>query len=307
MNAVTKAENAAVTEAEETKSVNSWVSKKTGLEYLLEPVDPKLISQLPKPTKQQTEALKANHTTGIRCPKCGGWHHKDVQHLDYVGHAAVTRILLTADPHWSWQPTDFGGLKAGELDANGGMWIALTVCGVTRLGYGDAGGKTGADAMKERIGDAIRNAAMRFGVALSLWSKADLDSVEFEDIEPSATEQAVWLPKSKEPESVPANGSNAEQPAKTSEPEAKKTAPSKKAESSEQKKQESAPPAEEQSQAPIDNTIVSAGEAMFLRNKIKDSGKTEAQLCELFSVNGGSFDGATKSQWLSIKKELTGK
>ncbi len=27
--------------------------------------------------------------------------------------------------------------------------------------------------MKECIGDAIRNAAMRFGVALDLWSKAD--------------------------------------------------------------------------------------------------------------------------------------
>ena len=30
--------------------------------------------------------------------------------------------------------------------------------------------------MKERIGDAIRNAAMRFGVALDLWSKEELES-----------------------------------------------------------------------------------------------------------------------------------
>jgi hypothetical protein len=30
--------------------------------------------------------------------------------------------------------------------------------------------------MKERIGDAIRNAAMRFGIALDLWSKEELES-----------------------------------------------------------------------------------------------------------------------------------
>jgi hypothetical protein len=45
------------------------------------------------------------------------------------------------------------------------------VCGVTRIGVGD-----GKNA-KERIGDAIRNAAMRFGVALDLWAKENL--VEF--------------------------------------------------------------------------------------------------------------------------------
>ena len=54
------------------------------------------------------------------------------------------------------------------------MWIRLTVCGVTRLGYGDAQGKSGGNAMKERIGDALRNAAMRFGAALDLWHKGEL-------------------------------------------------------------------------------------------------------------------------------------
>jgi hypothetical protein len=54
------------------------------------------------------------------------------------------------------------------------MWIRLTVhdadgLPVTRLGYGDAPGKS--SAMKELIGDAIRNAGMRFGIALDLWSK----------------------------------------------------------------------------------------------------------------------------------------
>jgi hypothetical protein len=92
--------------------------------------------------------------------------------LDYVGHAAVTDRLLVVDPEWSWEPmaVDATGLPA--IDGAGNLWIRLTICGVTRLGVGD-----GKNA-KEAIGDAIRNAAMRFGVALDLWAKENL--VEFE-------------------------------------------------------------------------------------------------------------------------------
>jgi hypothetical protein len=45
---------------------------------------------------------------------------------------------------------------------------------VTRLGYGDSQGKTGGNAIKEAIGDALRNAGMRFGAALDLWHKGEL-------------------------------------------------------------------------------------------------------------------------------------
>lgn len=98
--------------------------------------------------------------------------------LAYVGHAALTDRLLDVDPAWSWEPLalDERGLPA--LDEVGGLWIRLTVCGVTRLGYGDAGQKKGGDAMKERIGDALRNAAMRFGAALDLWHKGELHAHE---------------------------------------------------------------------------------------------------------------------------------
>jgi hypothetical protein len=132
------------------------------------------ISKLPKPTKAQTDAVKADFKAGVRCPICGGWHHPQVVHLDYVGHAALTDRLLDVDEAWSWEPValDSNGLPA--IDKDGGLWIKLTVNGVTRLGYGDAQGKTGGDAMKERIGDALRNAAMRFGAALDLWHKGDL-------------------------------------------------------------------------------------------------------------------------------------
>lgn len=90
--------------------------------------------------------------------------------LDYVGHAAVTDRLLEVDPTWTWEPLAFSESGLPALDEDGNLWIRLTVGGVTRLGVGD--GRN----MKERIGDALRNAAMRFGVALDLWSKEELES-----------------------------------------------------------------------------------------------------------------------------------
>lgn len=149
-------------------------NKKTGLELLREPFPDHQISQLPKPTRQQTDAVKNDFKLGIRCKLCGAWHHKDVVHLSYVGHAALTDRLLDCDPEWNWEPLALDEYGLPVLDKDGGMWIRLTICGVTRLGYGDAQGKTGGDAMKERIGDALRNAAMRFGAALDLWHKGDL-------------------------------------------------------------------------------------------------------------------------------------
>lgn len=114
--------------------------------------------------------------------------------LDYVGHAATTKRLLEVDPAWTWEPVAFDAFGLPAIDSKGGLWIRLTVCGVTRLGYGDAGGKSGANAVKEAIGDAIRNAAMRFGVALDLWAKEEI-STTFETPVPEATAADVkrWV------------------------------------------------------------------------------------------------------------------
>lgn len=150
--------------------------KPTGLDLLREPFPPHQISKLPKPTKAQTDAVKADYKVGMRCQLCNSWHHPQVVHLDYVGHAALTDRLLDADPAWSWEPLAYNdGLPA--FDKSGGLWIKLTVCGVTRNGYGHAASKPNADPgarEKEVIGDALRNAAMRFGAALDLWHKGDL-------------------------------------------------------------------------------------------------------------------------------------
>jgi hypothetical protein len=138
------------------------------------------VSKLPKETKAQKEEREKDRSKGVSCNICGGWHHKNTIHLDYVGHAALTDRLLDVDPMWSWEPVAFrDGLPA--FDQTGGLWIKLTVCGVTRLGYGHAAGKTTMDPgarEKEVIGDALRNAAMRFGAALDLWHKGDLHAHE---------------------------------------------------------------------------------------------------------------------------------
>lgn len=164
--------------------------QKTGLELLREPFPKNMIGKLPKPTKAQTDKVRTDYKQGIRCELCGAWHHKDVVHLDYVGHAALTDRLLDCDPEWNWEPIKVADNGEPVLDQFGGMWINLTVCGVTRRGYGDAAGKTGANAVKERIGDALRNAAMRFGAALDLWHKGDLHiSDDVEAMQPEVTEK----------------------------------------------------------------------------------------------------------------------
>ena len=106
--------------------------------------------------------------------------------LAYVGHAALTDRLLDSDPAWTWEPLAMSDNGLPVMDDIGGMWIRLTVCGVTRLGYGHAGSKTGGDAIKEVIGDALRNAAMRFGAALDLWHKGELHADDTPTPKPDA-------------------------------------------------------------------------------------------------------------------------
>lgn len=93
--------------------------------------------------------------------------------LDYVSHAWVTDRLLEVDPEWTWEPAGFDANGLPAFDENGGLWIKLTVCGVTRYGYGEPQGRDKFDMRKGAIGNALRNASMRFGVALDLWAKEE--------------------------------------------------------------------------------------------------------------------------------------
>jgi hypothetical protein len=140
---------------------------------LAAPFDPDQIELKPQALSKDDRdrhACKAGTQASADGIYCSGYHVRAV-HLHYVGHAGITARLDEVDPHWNWEPmarTD----KGLPLIDNGILWIYLTVLGVTRIGLGDAGGRTGPQAAKEIVGDAIRNGAMRFGVAVYLWSKS---------------------------------------------------------------------------------------------------------------------------------------
>ncbi|MFD9443445.1 hypothetical protein [Streptomyces sp. NPDC060001] len=153
------------------------------LARLSEPFQPNQISKLPKiwcgKCSKQPYKVCDEHTKK-RCDDCDSKITEAHLHLDYVGHAELTGRLLEADPLWTWEPLAFDADGLPKFDQNGGLWIRLTVAGHERLGYGDAQGKTGPNAVKEAIGDALRNAGMRFGAALNLWSKTDMDEANAE-------------------------------------------------------------------------------------------------------------------------------
>ena len=153
--------------------------QEAGLAKLRAPFPAEQISPLPKIicgecSRSRTKVCDNPRHAKSKCKDCGNYITQAHMHLDYVGHAELTNRLLEADPLWDWEPLALDQRGLPQFDDNGGLWIRLTVCGHMRLGYGDAQGKQGPNAVKEAIGDALRNAAMRFGAALDLWAKSDL-------------------------------------------------------------------------------------------------------------------------------------
>lgn len=147
---------------------------------LREPFPPEAIGKKPVITcracSQNKEQKHCDKHQRRDCNVCGKYMTTSHTHLDFVGHARVNDRLLEVDPGWDWSPFAIGPDGLPLLDRNGGLWIRLTVGDQTRLGYGHADGKTGGDAIKIALGDAIKNAAMRFGVALPLWYSDSAES-----------------------------------------------------------------------------------------------------------------------------------
>lgn len=94
--------------------------------------------------------------------------------LRYLSHIWVRKAFQDADPDWYWEPMGYDdrGQPVIERDSQGqpvGFWIWLHLLGTKMPGYGSVEpGKR--DAIKELIGDALRNAGMRL-VGGSLWVK----------------------------------------------------------------------------------------------------------------------------------------
>lgn len=150
------------------------------LKALREPFTAEQVGKLPKVwcKKCSSKDVQCGDHKVKQCRTCKARVSEAHVHVDYVGHAHVTERLLNVDPAWSWEPLAINANGLPATDDNGGLWIKLSVAGMARLGYGHANGKRGGDAVKEAIGDAIRNAAMRFGVALDLWKKESPGPVE---------------------------------------------------------------------------------------------------------------------------------
>ena len=118
----------------------------------------------------------------IRCQKCKTKITEAHTCLDFVGHADVRARLCEVDPEWTWEPFEFPGTGSLIL-ADGspvGLWIHLTVGGVTKPGYGSCD-KGKQEALKELIGDALRNAGLSFGIAWKLWAKGERTGSDGED------------------------------------------------------------------------------------------------------------------------------
>jgi hypothetical protein len=172
-----------------------------GLAKLREPFPIEAVGKLPRVTCSDCSKRNCSKHQKKKCGLCGAYVSTEHIHLDFVGHAEVTDRLLTVDPNWNWEPLArdidpavlAAAVAAGpevlkaviesspprfDRGADGqpiGLWIRLTICGVTRLGYGSVEPRA-FDPEKQLIGDALRNSALRFGVALDLLSKSDLES-----------------------------------------------------------------------------------------------------------------------------------
>jgi hypothetical protein len=107
-------------------------------------------------------------------PKIVGTIPRNGVSLSYVSHADVNRILIEVDALWSWQPIEWVNGRPAINVENGTatMWGTLTLLGKSMIGVGSVRADK-QDYEKELVGDFLRNAAMRFGIALSLWSKQD--------------------------------------------------------------------------------------------------------------------------------------
>jgi hypothetical protein len=123
----------------------------------------------------ETQMLKAVlEQYAIPDPKIVGTIPRNGINLAYVSHADITKILIEIDPNWNWQPAAWDNGRPAIHVENGTatMWATLTLLGKSLLGVGSVRADK-QDLDKELIGDFLRNASMRFGIALSLWSKQD--------------------------------------------------------------------------------------------------------------------------------------
>lgn len=137
--------------------------------------------------------------------------------MSYISHGLVTERLNEADPNWSSEIlTEHIYKDQHGVPHCAGVTISLTVHGVTRV---EAGGPQRQDGftneIKNAYSDALKRAAMRFGVALEMWeslldAEGDEDYDEGHAVAPQSAPQPRVASFSQQRPPAPQNANGAE-------------------------------------------------------------------------------------------------
>lgn len=145
-------------EAEETQTANNVLNFTTTLRELRKNVDPELVKQRE------------------------GWRDRNgnTHYVDYVEWHTVADILDETAPNWSHTIRDIK--QIGDIFT---VTVAITIDGVTREGIG-TGTADSEMGIKKAEHDALKRAAVKFGIARDLYKK-ESDTIEREGAVPPPT------------------------------------------------------------------------------------------------------------------------
>lgn len=147
------------------ETTNNVLSFSTTLSELRKTVDPNLIRQ-----------------------RAGRRDRNGQMHMvEYVEWHTVADILDEHAPNWGHTVKDIRAI--GDIIT---VTVAITIDGITREGVGT--GKTASETgIKKAEHDALKRAAVKFGIARELYKK-EFDAIEHDDVAPTYTPQPISNP-----------------------------------------------------------------------------------------------------------------
>jgi hypothetical protein len=102
--------------------------------------------------------------------------------MSYISHGLITERLNEVDPEWSWDRVEEHIYYDNGIPHCAGVTVRLTVGGIARVEAGGPQRQDGfANEIKNAYSDALKRAAMRFGVALDMWESL-VDAEYDEDV-----------------------------------------------------------------------------------------------------------------------------
>lgn len=135
------------------------------------------IGQLPRVTCKDCSNKRCSAHKYTKCKDCGAYTSPQHIHLPFVAHAIVTDRLNHDAPGWYFTIDTVKDSNDGEhvLAVVGTMHIGDKA--IPEIGEPNVKSFYGTE-LQSAIGNFIRRAAMRFGVAIDLWMKEEAVHVE---------------------------------------------------------------------------------------------------------------------------------